>query len=85
MTEVTPFPAGDFLRGTPPVLCTNCGDELMAVGAKSRHGLWAGYDWAHLDGQCSCRVRPPLARPYDDFEAERAIRATFYLDDQEDQ
>lgn len=74
---VTLYRAEDFERGTPPVLCTHCGEELMAIGSVAIHGMTAGYEWAHVsDGDVLCRVRSPKARPYDHYDAERALRAT---------
>ncbi len=73
--DVTYYAADSYRLGDPPILCTNCGEELMAVGVVTNYGLHAGYEWAHVsDGQTLCRVRSPKARPYDDFDAGRALR-----------
>lgn len=73
---ITPFHADDFRRGNPPVLCKNCGEEIMAVGLVANLGLAVGYEWAHVsDGYELCRVRSPKARPYDDYAAERQLKA----------
>lgn len=73
---ITPFHADDFRRGNPPVLCKNCGEEIMAVGSVAYHGLVAGYEWAHVsDGHELCRVRSPKANPYDHYAAERQLKA----------
>lgn len=66
------------LRGQPPVLCTNCGEELVAVAdihqSLSINGLRA-YEWQHLATGDPCCDLHPLGRPYDGWDATRQIEA----------
>lgn len=65
----------------PRVLCRNCVESIVATAVVYGNGLSIKglneYRWVHADGQAECPPPqpPPVAQPYDGWEATRRVEA----------
>ena len=66
------------------ISCTRCLREIEAYGQLVHRGLVAGHAWRHVDDKSTtCLSLYPTGncRPYDDYDADRALAAAQHAGD----